>query len=110
MKRLIRETFPEEPNVAVRVAELENGFRMTQSNLRYTKDRPEYGVKQGDRELSFCMFQIHEPAHKNTIAKHGLHDYKTNVESCVKIARIVYEQAGNSFSPWTVYRKYIAMR
>lgn len=83
---------------------------MTQSNLRYQKDRPEYGVKAGDRELSFCMFQIHEPAHKNTIAKYGLQDYKTNIESCVKMARIVYDQAGQSFRPWSVYKDILAMR
>lgn len=110
VKRLIRETFPEAPEVAVRVAELETGLRMVQSKERYPKDRPEYGVKAGERERSYCMFQIHEPAHKDTIEKYGLENFKTNVESCVKMARIVYEQRGNSFTPWTVYNKYIAMR
>jgi hypothetical protein len=107
---LIRATFPESPHTAVEVARLETGFRMVQSEERYTRDWPEYGIKAGEQEQSYCMFQIHEPAHRNTIREHGLHDYRTNVESCVKMARIVYEQRGNRFTAWSVYNKQIAMR
>ncbi len=32
-----------------------------QSRLHYTKDHPKWGVKKGDRELSFGLFQIHLP-------------------------------------------------
>ena len=56
------------------------------------------------------MFQVHEPVHKELIAKLGLEDYRTNVESCVKMGRAIYEQAGYSFNPWTEYHKLIAMR
>lgn len=34
-----------------------------QSSARYTRDHPDWGVKQGDRELSFGLVQIHRPAH-----------------------------------------------
>lgn len=83
---------------------------MIQSRHIYTKDNPKLGIKAGERERSFCMFQIHEPAHIDTIERLGLQDYKTNVESCLKMARVVYEQAGHSFNPWTVYKQTIAMR
>lgn len=43
------------------------------------------------------------------LEREGLTDFKTNVESCIKAARIVYEQAGFSFNPWTEYHKMIAM-
>lgn len=110
VKRLIRETFPESPIIAVEVARLETDFQMVQSNHIYTRDNPKLGIKAGEKERSFCMYQIHEPAHKETIEALGLQDFKTNVESCLKMARVVYEQAGHSFKPWTVYKDTIAMR
>ena len=82
---------------------------MSQSRLRYTIKNVPKGFKVGDMEQSFCFFQIHEPAHKETIQAHGLEDFKTNVESCVKMARIIYDQAGG-FYPWTEYHNIIAMR
>lgn len=91
------------------VAQLETDFRMVQSQERYQKDWPQYGIKAGEQERSFCIFQIHEPAHLKTIKEKGLEDYRTNVESCVKMARVVYEQRG-SFRPWSVYNKHIATR
>lgn len=89
----------------------ESKLIMQQSKERYLKDRPEYGVKAGDRELSFCIFQIHAPAHDATAKRLGLENYKTDTEDCVKMARVIYDQAGKSFKPWTVYTKktYLAM-
>lgn len=114
MKALIRSVFHERPHEAVEVARLETGFRMIQSSERYRTDRPEYGLKAGEREQSYCMFQIHEPAHKKTIEQHGLQDYRTNVESCVKMARIVYDErekrTGDGFKAWSVYTNKIVMR
>ena len=104
------DTFPEDPYTAVEVAWHESEYVMTQSNHRYEKDRPDWGVRAGDRERSFCIFQIHEPAHKETIQRLGLEDFKTNVESCVKMARVVYDQRGGSFKPWSVYKDILAMR
>ena len=92
------------PNTAVAVAMAESGLSMVQSKERYQEDKPHWGVKKGDQELSFCYFQIHAPAHEKTAQKLGLGDYKTNPESCIKMARVVYDQAGG-WSPWTVYVK-----
>ena len=78
---------------------------MKQSNHRYPQDRPKDGVVAGQREQSFCYFQIHAPAHDASALRLGLDDYRSNPESCVKMARVIYEAAGNSFAPWTVYTK-----
>ena len=92
------------------VAYAESELEMIQSREKYPKDRPDWGVKAGDQERSFCIFQLHEPAHHATAVRLGYENYKTDVEDCVKMARVVYEQAGHSFSPWTVYTKrmYVA--
>lgn len=81
----------------------ESGLRMVQSHHTYPKDME--GQKKGSRERSFCIYQIHEPAHHATAVRLGLENYKTDMEDCVKMARVVYEQAGHSWSPWTVYTK-----
>lgn len=39
------------------------GSTTIQSYSRYTRDHPEWGVKKGDRELSFGLSQIHLPSH-----------------------------------------------
>ena len=98
----IRKTFPESPNTAVAVAYAESGLRMVQSNHSYPKDMD--GQRSGSRERSFCLYQIHEPAHDANAKRLGLGDYKTNPESCIKMARVIYDQAGG-WSPWTVYQK-----
>ena len=92
------------PNTAVAVAQAESKLKMVQSDQHYQEDKPKWGVKKGDRELSFCIFQIHAPAHDETAKRLGLGDYRTNIESCVKMARVVYDQRGN-FTAWTVYTK-----
>ena len=102
MVREIRKTFPETPNTAVAVAMAESGMQMIQSNHRYPKDMA--GHTAGTREQSFCYYQIHAPAHDKTADRLGLGDYRTNPESCIKMARVVYDQAGG-WSPWTVYQK-----
>ena len=82
---------------------------MRQSHLRYTATNAPAGFKEGDQEQSFCIFQIHEPVHKEMIDSMGLHDYRTNVESCVLAAKQIYKNAGG-FGPWSVYPSVIAMR
>ena len=83
---------------------------MIQSRHVYTSRNVPQGFRPGDTEQSFCVFQIHEPAHAATIKRLGLEDYKTNVESCVKMARVVYDQRGGSFHAWSVYKDILAMR
>lgn len=51
------------------VIQCENGWQNSQSQMRYTKDHPEWGVKKGDRELSFGLVQIHLPAHPDITQK-----------------------------------------
>jgi hypothetical protein len=87
----------------------ETGIRMVQSEHLYTETNAPAGFKAGDREQSYCIFQIHEPVHKELITRLDAWDYRENVESCMKVARGVYEQAGRSFSPWSVYET-LAMR
>jgi hypothetical protein len=36
-----------------------------QSRCRYKEDHPEWGVKKGDRELSWGLVQIHLPTNPN---------------------------------------------
>lgn len=84
-------------------------FGMDQSRLRYPRDNARWGVKAGQQEQSFCFFQIHAPAHDANAQRLGLGDYKTNVESCVAMARVIYDNAGG-FYPWTEYHKLLAMR
>lgn len=43
-----------------------------QSQNHYTKDHPEWGVKEGDQELSFGLVQIHLPAHKNVTIQQAI--------------------------------------
>ena len=100
--RLIRETFPEMPNTAVAVAMAESGMVMQQSRHKYPKDMD--GQKAGSRERSWCIYQIHEPVHHANAVRLGYENYKTDVEDCVKMARVIYDQAGG-WSPWTVYTK-----
>jgi hypothetical protein len=98
--------------MAVEVARRESFgyFGMEQSQLRYLKDRPDWGVKAGDQELSFCTFQIHAPAHDDTAEELGLENYKIDFEQCVLLARVIYDQGGGSFAAWTEYHKILAMR
>jgi hypothetical protein len=92
IERLIRNTFPEDAETALAIARNEGGLQVEiQSQYR----------KNGVREPSFCTFQIHEPSWMKLAKSHGYGDYKTNVESCVKMARIVYDTSG--WKPWTTY-------
>lgn len=78
---------------------------MTQSNLIYTAANAPKGYKAGDREQSFCLFQIHAPANEPLAISLGLEDYRTNVESCVQLAYAIYKERG--FHPWTEYKKLL---
>ena len=109
MKAYIRQVFWEDPHTAVEVVRRESAFRMVQSNHVYTETNAPPGFAPGDREQSFCMFQIREPVHRETIKAHGLENYRTDVRECVQLGRIVYDQAGG-FYPWTEYHNILAMR
>lgn len=58
------------------IIDCESGASTTiQSFYHYTKDHPEWGVKKGDRELSFGLVQIHLPAHKDITLDQALDPY-----------------------------------
>ena len=99
---LIRATFPEAPRTAVAVAQGESGLEMVQSNFVYTANNVPRGYKVGDREESYCIFQIHAPVHQATAERLGLEDFRTNIESCVAMARVIYDDR-NNFTAWSVY-------
>ena len=54
-----------------------------QSQLHYTRDHPEWGVKAGDRELSYGISQIHLPSHPSVTYKQAI-DPEFSVEFLAK--------------------------
>lgn len=94
IERLIREAFPETPNTAVAIVKAEGGLvTKLQSQI----------IKNGVQEPSFCAFQIHEPLWDKTAKRLGYGDYKTNVEHCIKMARYIYDAAGQEWTDWSAY-------
>jgi len=92
----IRKVFPEAPNTAVAIAKCESGL---------VKDIQSHYVRDGIREPSFGIFQIHSPSwHKRAIAL-GYEDYRTDPGDNIKMARFIYDNAGQSFKDWTCYTK-----
>lgn len=56
--------FPQsEEQTAIDIAYCESNMQNIQSRSVYSKDHPEWGVKKGDTELSFGIFQVHIPVH-----------------------------------------------
>jgi hypothetical protein len=100
---LIRGVFKEAAETAIPVAWAESQFQMIQSREIYPESNPRKGIVAGDREKSFCIFQIHEPDHHATAVRLGYEDYKTDVEDCVKLAYHIYKDRGN-FTAWSVYK------
>jgi len=92
IKELIRETFPEDAETALAIADCESSFRMIQSHHMQP-----YG-----RERSFGIFQIHEPAWHHKALELGLPFYQEDIEQNIKMARYIYEQHG--WSPWSCLR------
>ena len=109
IKAYIKKVFVEEPLMAVEVARRESTFRMVQSNFVYTAKNVPSGYSIGDQEESYCIFQIHKPAHHKTATRLGLEDYATNMESCVQMAYVIYKSKGD-FSDWSVAKDILAFR
>lgn len=60
----IEDYFPlEEEGLAKEIFNCESGLRNIQSQAKYKKDYPQWGIKAGDREQSFGIPQVHRPAH-----------------------------------------------
>jgi len=95
VKLLIIEYFPQEEwENAKKVFWCESKYKNIQSEAFYPEDVPKWGVKKGDRELSFNVTQIHIPSHPH------LDEYriKTDVEYAIKSAYHIWEKAG--WSAW----------
>lgn len=110
LEKLIKRTFVDEPNTAVAIAWAESQMRVTQqSNHRYTFTDAKRGIYKGEREMSYCLFQIHAPDWDATAKQLGYEDYRVDPEDCVRMAYHIYTQRG-SFKDWSVYnnRQHLA--
>lgn len=92
--------------MAVAVARAESSLQMIQSRHIYGVD----SIYAGQQEMSYCIFQIHAPAHQVSADRLGYGDYRTNIESCVYMAYEIYKNKGYTFTDWSVYKGLLALR
>jgi hypothetical protein len=97
----IRETFPEAPNTAVAIAKCENAYT---NEKGWRPDLQSGFILSYGREQSYGIMQVHAKAWDKEAKRLGYNKYRTDVMDNLKMARHIYEQAGNSFAPWTCYR------
>lgn len=95
----VRKTFPEAPERALTVFMCESG-----------KDTDRDGKKELQPEAvspthDYGIAQINRATWHTTALEIGLTEYQTDVQQNLQMARYVYEDAGNSFSPWVCDRK-----
>lgn len=98
----IRDTFPEDPETAIKVARCENAFK--------SRGGYDAGVQSGHtlsygRERSYGIFQIHAVDWDQTALKLGYDNYKTDPGDNIKMARYIYDKAGKKWRDWTCYTK-----
>ncbi len=95
VKALIRETFPEEPTVAIAVATCESGLKPTAHNPH-----------NRDGSVDGGIWQINS-VHDKRLKELGLDKY--DPEDATKFARMLYEERG--FRDWVCYtRNMLVMR
>lgn len=92
----IKETFPESPETAVAVAKCESHLIV---------DIQSHHILNGSRERSFGIFQIFAPVWHERAMTLGYTNYQTEVEDNILMARYIFEQAGNSWQPWSCFSK-----
>lgn len=96
IEKEIRDTFPESPDIAVRIAKCESGLVATaQSNHMW----------HGERERSFGIYQIHSDSWHNKAIQLGLDKYQTDVQENIQMARYIYDNAGKKWTDWSCYTK-----
>lgn len=83
----IRATFPENPERAIAIFKCESGLRPNAFNGKNTNGTWDAGLAQ--------INSIHG------VSKSMLMDINVNLA----VARVIYERAGNSFTPWVCNRK-----
>jgi len=89
VKRYIRLYFPQEEWItAYNIVECESGFRKIQSQVKYSKDIPKWGVKAGDQELSFSYFQVHLPSNP----KYDKDRLMTDTEYAIKAGYEIWQK------------------
>lgn len=91
----IRDIFPEDPETALKIAKCESGLRMIQSNHQ----------KDGVREPSFGIFQIHELSWHYKAKQLGYDNYQTDILDNLAMARYIYDNAGKKWTDWSCYTK-----
>jgi hypothetical protein len=92
----IKNTFPEDPEIAVKIAKCESGLIpdiQSQHTLSYGQER------------SYGIFQIHAPDWNTRAIELGFEDYKTDVKDNLKMARYIYESSGKKWTAWSCYTK-----
>lgn len=92
----IRSTFPETPNTAVAIAICESGL---------VKDIQSHHILNGSREKSFGIFQIYSPVWHNKAIALGYENYRTDPAHNIKMARYIYDNAGQTWKDWSCYTK-----
>lgn len=102
IERLIRETFPEDSETAVKIARCENGWSKTRG---YDVDIQSKYYWRGERERSFGIFQIHYDSWHNTAVRLGYDNYQTDVLDNLHMARYIYDNAGKTWRDWSCYTK-----
>lgn len=96
IERLIRETFAEDPETAVKIAKCESGLN---ADIQ-SRHQLSYG-----QERSFGVFQIHEPDWGKIAQRLGYTDYKTDPADNIAMARYIYDNAGGTWRDWSCYTK-----
>jgi soluble lytic murein transglycosylase-like protein len=97
IEREIRETFPESPETALKIAKCESGFDPDIQSHHIGKD--------GKQEPSYGIFQIHSPSWHARAKKLGLEDYRTDPGDNIKMARHIFDGAGKKWTDWSCYTK-----
>ena len=91
----IRDTFPETPDLAVKIAKCESNL-IADIQSGHTLS---YG-----RERSFGIFQAHEPVWGKYADRH-FPDWRTDPADNIALARYIYDQSGKTWTAWSCYTK-----
>lgn len=94
IEKEIRDTFPEDPETAVKIAKCESGLK---ADIQ-SRHQLSYG-----QERSFGIFQIHAPDWHEEAVLLGYDDYKTDPGDNIKMARYIYDEARGTWRDWSCY-------
>lgn len=86
---MIRDTFPEDPNTAVAIADCESGL-----------NPKAYNPRNKDGSVDRGLFQLNS-VHDKRVESMGMDVW--DVEDNVAFAKMLYDESG--FTPWVCYTK-----